>query len=159
MTKQPNPEITLTVTGYPPAKSGETSIFSKKHGSHERAIDLLREMKRALADNPGWDRMEERPIGLELVMVETPDKQGLSGGRDQLPRGRSRYVASQPIQGRGRPDGLRARLSSEMTVRFARFVIPSKAETLSAIACAFGFCETSLTRVDIRARGCRRSGT
>ena len=74
MTQQPTPEIALTVAGCPPAKSGETSIFSKKHGSHERSIELLREMKRTLADNPGWDQMEERPIGLELVMVETQDK-------------------------------------------------------------------------------------
>ena len=73
MTQQTNPEITLTVAGCPPAKSGETSIFSKKHSSQRYAIELLREMKRTLADNPGWNRIEKRPIGLELVMVETQD--------------------------------------------------------------------------------------
>ena len=73
MTKQPNPEITLTVSGCPPAKSEAKSIFSKKHSSQRYAIELLREMKRTLADNPGWNRIEKRPSGLELVMVETQD--------------------------------------------------------------------------------------
>ena len=72
MTQTPNPEITLTVAGCPPAKSEAKSIFSKGHPHHSRAIDLLREMKRTLEDNPRWDRMEERPVGLELVIVETP---------------------------------------------------------------------------------------
>ena len=71
MTQQPTPEITLTVAGYPPAKSEAKSIFSQGHPHHSRAIDLLREMKRALADNPRWDRMETRPVGLELAIVET----------------------------------------------------------------------------------------
>ena len=71
MTQQTNPEITLTVAGCPPAKSEAKSIFSKGHPHHSRVIDLLREMKRALADNPHWDRTETRSVGLELAIVET----------------------------------------------------------------------------------------
>ena len=71
MTQQTNSEITLTVAGCPPAKSEAKSIFSQGHPHHSRAIDLLREMKRALANNPRWDRTETRSVGLELVIVET----------------------------------------------------------------------------------------
>ena len=71
MTQQTNPEIALTVEGCPPAKSEAKSIFSKGHPHHSRAIDLLREMKRALADSPHWDRTETRSVGLELAIVET----------------------------------------------------------------------------------------
>ena len=71
MTQQTNPEIILTVAGCPPAKSEAKSIFSNGHPHHSRAIDLLREMKRALADNPRWDRTETRHVGLELAIVET----------------------------------------------------------------------------------------
>ena len=74
MAKQTNPEIALTVKGHPPAKSEAKSIFSDGHPHHRRVIDLLREMKRALADNPHWDRTETRPVGLELVVVETREQ-------------------------------------------------------------------------------------
>ena len=71
MTQQTNPEIALTVVGCPPAKSEAKSIFSKGHPHHGRTIELLSEMKRALADNPHWDRTEARYVGLELVIVAT----------------------------------------------------------------------------------------
>ena len=74
MTQQTNPEIALTVKGHPPAKSEAKSIFSAGHPHHRRAIELLREIKRALADNPHWNRMEARPVGLELVIVETRER-------------------------------------------------------------------------------------
>ena len=71
MTSQTNVEISLTVVGCPPAKSEAKSIFSEGHPHHSRVIELLREVKRTVRDNPHWDQGERRPVGLELVVVET----------------------------------------------------------------------------------------
>ena len=61
----------MTVDGLPPGKDGGFSIFNQKHRQHGRVIDLLNEAKHA-TDDSQWNPTEQRQIGLELVMVETP---------------------------------------------------------------------------------------
>lgn len=65
--------IRLTVNGWPPAKSEALSLFSQKHRHHHRVRDLLAAAEEALGEPQWeqWDPGERRPIGLDLVVVES----------------------------------------------------------------------------------------
>ena len=64
-------EIRLPVEGLPPPKDGGNSIFNEGHRNHGRVVELLRAAERAL-EGAEWDLEESGPVGLELVVVETP---------------------------------------------------------------------------------------
>lgn len=67
-------EITLTVSGYPPAKNEAKSLFAAEHIYADRVFHLLS----ALHDSVGHDSAPlfgARPLGLELLVAsptETP---------------------------------------------------------------------------------------
>ena len=62
--------IRLTVDGWPPAKSEALSMFAKNHRHHHRVRALLEAADEALAGSQ-WGPDERRPIGLDLVVVES----------------------------------------------------------------------------------------
>ena len=65
-------EISLTANDLPPAKNTAISIFNRSHPHHPRVIALLRKVRQAL-DSSSWDPTEQRQVGIELVMTETPE--------------------------------------------------------------------------------------
>ncbi|MDE2801638.1 MAG: hypothetical protein OXK21_01985 [Chloroflexota bacterium] len=64
-------EIRFTVEGWPPIKGEALSMFNRAHGQHERVKALL-EAATAALQGSSWNRREERPIGLELIIREAP---------------------------------------------------------------------------------------
>lgn len=62
--------IRLTVDGWPPAKNEARSMFAKCHSHRPRVYALLEAAAEALAGSQ-WDPGEQRPIGLDLVVVES----------------------------------------------------------------------------------------
>ena len=77
--------IRLTVDGWPPAKGEARSMFAKCHPHRPCVRALLEAAAEALAGSQ-WDPRERRPIGLDLVVVESatgsrlPDATNLLGG-------------------------------------------------------------------------------
>ncbi len=65
-------EIRLHVKGDPPAKAGDLSIFGKGHPQYRDVVLLWDAIQRALDEprEPQWNRLEERPVGLELTITE-----------------------------------------------------------------------------------------
>ena len=62
--------IRLTVDGWPPAKSEARSMFAEGHRHRHCVRALLEAAAEALAGSQ-WDPGERRPIGLDLVVVES----------------------------------------------------------------------------------------
>ena len=66
------PEVLLAVDGLPPAKSEARSMFGESHPHRSRVLALLQEAHDAL-EKTQWNPVEERPVGLELVVVNATD--------------------------------------------------------------------------------------
>ena len=62
--------IRLTVDGLPPAKGEALSMFAKNHPHRRRVRALLEAAAEARAGSQ-WGPDERRPVGLDLVVVES----------------------------------------------------------------------------------------
>ncbi len=90
-------EVTLNVSGWPPAKNGAKSILAPGHTHADRVANLLREAQRATGEAGGAGLFNDRPVGLEMTVMspnEPPaDATNFLGGVGDVLEAKSRRGA------------------------------------------------------------------
>ena len=66
-------EVTLRVTGWPPAKNEAKSLLAPGHTHADRVVSLLEAARRTVGDTGTVPIFGARPLGLELT-IESPDE-------------------------------------------------------------------------------------